>query len=136
MRKYLLALLLFPACSPKESRPADVLPPDKMEIVLWDMVNAAEFYNAFINRLDSSFNKDSAKDATYASVYRLHGIDKKQFERSYSWYQQHPDKMAVVLDSLSRKNAPPTWQDLATPVPDTARRRLLRKPIQEDLQVD
>lgn len=134
MKKYLVVLLLIISCNDKESRPGDVMPQLKMQEVLWDMISAGEFNNSFLNRLDSTFNRDSALKTTYKNVFAIHGINAEQFNRSYDWYRAHPDQMSVILDSLTRKNSPSSVQELATPVPDTNRRKNLLRV--DELQVN
>ncbi len=130
MRNGLLIIVLFLAsCSDSNDGPGkDILPGEKMEAVLWDMMSAGEFYNSYLNRLDSSFNKDSARMATYETVFRIHKIDQATFDRSYKWYQQHPEKMSILLDSLTKRKAPPTWQGQPAPVNDTMKKKMLQRP--------
>ena len=47
--KLFLILLLLPfvfACSNKNDLPEGILPPPKMQEVMWDMIRAGEFLNA------------------------------------------------------------------------------------------
>jgi len=123
MRKYLLLLLVFCACSKKEKIPKDILSPEKMENVLWDVVSAAEFHNAFIARRDSTFNKDSAQLDAFSRVFHIHKIKLDDFEKSYAWYQAHPDFMSVVLDSLSKRASPEFIRREKIPLKDSLKRR-------------
>ena len=133
MRKYLLIILIISACSGKDERPKDVMPPKKMQGVLWDMMAAGEFYSAYINRLDSTMSKDSARNETYSKVLAIHEIDMATFKRSLSWYKQHPKQMAVILDSLSKTSAPNGWQNVTPIGADSSRRKL---PQRRDIEID
>jgi hypothetical protein len=128
MRKYLVIILLVIAsCADKEKFPEEIIPPEKMEHVLWDMITAGEFYNSQIARLDSSYNKDSAMLDTYARVFQIHKIKREDFDRSYDWYKQHPDEMSVILDSLSKRSSPDFIKREKQPLKDSIRKR----PIQQ-----
>lgn len=77
----------------------DVLPPKKMQAVLWDVMQAdamAEYYNEG----DSSF-KSLAKHADYyQKVFAIHKINKEEFVKSLSYYEDHPTRLKSILDSL------------------------------------
>jgi hypothetical protein len=92
-----LLLLLF-SCS-EEKIPANVLPRQRMQSVLWDLFRADELLNQK-QALDTSFKRDPAADTLYQKVYTVHGITKEQFRNSYNWYQLHPKEMKVLIDSL------------------------------------
>jgi hypothetical protein len=127
MRKYLLIIVILAACSGKDTIPSDVLPPTKMKGVLWDMISAGEYYSSYLTRLDSAMNEDSARLATYSRVFGIHNIDKATFDRSYAWYKDHPAQMAVILDSLSKTDAPNNWQNATPGQPDTIRKKMLQR---------
>jgi hypothetical protein len=109
----ILALLFIVACADK--RPSDILPKDKMQEVMWDMLKAGEFLEAYVFNLnhDTSFNKASETAAWYEQVYRLHNITKAQFEKSYVYYRNHPALMKEMLDTLGKR-------DITKPVTDKA----------------
>ncbi|WP_276500457.1 DUF4296 domain-containing protein [Terrimonas pollutisoli] len=109
MRKFLLVGLIFPivfSCSNKDKLPAGILSRQKMREVVWDMSRTAEFLNGFVFNKDSSIDKIAESEKWYNKVYQLHKTTKKEFERSYSYYQSHPDLMRELLDSLSKKTMP------------------------------
>lgn len=135
MRRFLFFLLILAACSDSGKQPSDVLSQKKMQAVLWDMIAAGEYYSSYLTRLDSVMDKDSARMETYAKVLGIHNIDKATFDRSYAWYKAHPEKMAVILDSLSKINPSANWQNISpSPIrPDTVRKKMLQRP---EIQVD
>jgi hypothetical protein len=86
------------SCTDKDKIPKGVLPKDKMESVLWDMLEAERYRATFI--------KDSAKIKTetfklYAEVFAIHQITKDQFIKSYKFYMSRPDIARDMFDSLS-----------------------------------
>ena len=86
------------SCTDKDKLPKGVLPKDKMESVLWDMLQAERYRATFI--------KDSSKIKTetfklYAEVFAIHQITKDQFIKSYKFYMSRPDIARDMFDSLS-----------------------------------
>ncbi|MFC0771865.1 DUF4296 domain-containing protein [Terrimonas alba] len=109
MRKFLLFGLIFSilfGCSNKDKLPAGILPRQKMQEIVWDMTRTAEFLNGFVFNKDSSIDKIAESEKWYNKVYQLHKTTKEKFEKSYSYYQAHPDLMRELLDSLSKKTVP------------------------------
>src|SRR5215813_6879806 len=105
MRKFLL--LFFPfvfivSCGHKDKMPKNILPEAKMRAVLWDMISASQYLNLYMYNKDS-IDKIAAGEKAYGQVFQLHHITKEEFDKSYTYYRQHPDLMKVILDSLSKK---------------------------------
>lgn len=116
------------ACNRDPKVPKGVLQPDKMEDVLWDMIQTGEFLSGFVLYRDTNINAVTESQRWYEKVYSFHQISKEDFKRSYNWYRDHPDMMKRILDSLAvRKDpepAPAAVQDNpAASSPDTARLR-------------
>lgn len=124
----IISMCLF-ACNRGPKVPKGVLQPDKMEDVLWDMIQTGEFLSGFVLYRDTNINAVMESQRWYEKVYSFHQISKEDFKRSYNWYRDHPDMMKRILDSLSvRKDPepamPPAAKDsAATSSPDTARLR-------------
>jgi hypothetical protein len=93
---FFLALLIS---SCKSSLPGDILPPKKMQAVLWDVMQAdamAEYYAA----KDSTFTRLSKHIDYYQKVFVIHKISKEDFTRSLAYYENHPSSLKPILDSL------------------------------------
>lgn len=95
-------LILFFAVfifSCKSSVPDDVLPPKKMQAVLWDVMQAdamAEYYA--MN--DSTFTGLSKHVDYYQKVFSIHKISKEDFIRSLTYYENNPARLKPILDSI------------------------------------
>ena len=66
---------------------------------MWDLMQAdamAEYYAA----KDSALSDLTKHVNNYQNVLALHKISKEDFKRSLSYYQVHPSKLKVILDSL------------------------------------
>lgn len=123
MRKLLLIFFISPlilACSDKNELPKGILPKQKMQDVIWDIIRAEEFLNGFVIYKDTSIDKAAETKKWYDKIYQLHKITKKDFDRSYAYYKGHPVLMKEMLDSLSKRTpvnppgqASPTSKDTA-----------------------
>lgn len=100
-RRYLLivcmATLLF-ACKTKQDN-KQILPINSMKLVLWDMLKADEWYNQTTIR-DTLHLRVNEKFLYYEEVYKVHHINKDQFYNSYKYYETHPDKFKILIDSV------------------------------------
>jgi len=94
-----IAVCLFTACASQNEIPKNVIGIDTMKTIIWDMAHADALAQA-------QFKKDTgtvkAKTISlYQQVFRIHGIDKEIFYSSYRYYQEHPDKNKILMDSLT-----------------------------------
>jgi hypothetical protein len=120
MRKiYLLFFisLTIAACSDDKKIPKNILPKQKMQDVLWDMISAGEYLNGYVITLQDSVDKSLESAKKYGQVLQFHHITQEQFEKSYQYYRDHPVLMKVILDSLSKRQIPP--EELYKPKPTT-----------------
>lgn len=97
----LLMLCLVIGCG--KSGKDEVLPQAKMEKVLWDVVQADEFIQAYVLKDSNKVNVSAERYKLYEQVFRLHKTSKDQFRKSYQYYLSHPDKNRVLFDSLAAK---------------------------------
>jgi hypothetical protein len=98
--KMMPALLLF--CfllSCGSSIPKEIIPPEKMETILWQLMQVDEFTaNAFTR--DSTHNLTTERILRYRQVFRLNQTNKEAFSKSYTWYMAHPDITKTMFDSI------------------------------------
>lgn len=84
----------------KNSAPSGIIKQEKMQEILWDVFRA----DALSHQIISSDSSKSLPDETVKltdKVFSIHNITREQFEKSYSYYTQHPEIMRTMLDSLS-----------------------------------
>jgi Domain of unknown function (DUF4296) len=106
MRKLLfifISLFLITSCKDKNKIPKDVFPQEKMQAVLWSMINAGEFLNGYVLYKDS-VDKLGESLKAYGQVFQIHHITKEEFDKSYSYYREHPDLLKEILDSLNKRH--------------------------------
>lgn len=113
MKKLLIvisALFLYASsCRSKEEIPADIIPKDKMEALLWDMIRADQFLTSYVFNKDTSVDQNTHSIQLYQQVLTLHNTTRDDFEKSFSFYKSHPELLKQVLDSLNKPR-----RDIAT----------------------
>ena len=95
---YCCLLLLFISCS-KSKFPGDVLPPEKMQAVFWDIIKADVWTTDYIQR-DSSKIPMHENIAIQKKIFQFHGVTKNEFYNSFDYYTRHPELMSAMLDSM------------------------------------
>ena len=121
-------LLLCVACTGGDV-PNGVLPKDKMEAVIWDMIQADQYYNEFVTKDSSKKNKPEERLKLYERVFQMHQTTREEFDKSYAYYSTHPKLMQDVFDSLSTKGTR-KLQDFYKPAirpEDTSGNNIIRK---------
>ena len=99
MKHLLFIIVISWFCSCKSAVPKDILPPSKMQAVLWDLMQADEMADYYLPS-DSSFKGLSKHVDYYNKVFAMHRVSKDVFTKSLKYYQDHPANLKPVLDSL------------------------------------
>src|SRR3984885_4930672 len=106
MRKAIAGLLVIfcviaAGCSDKNSVPSGILPREKMENVLWDMIQADQ-YAAVLAKDSAAHIADLKAERLrlYDQVFRLHDVSRDKFRKSYQYYSDHPELSQDLFDSL------------------------------------
>jgi hypothetical protein len=104
----IIASALMFACS--SSVPRGIIPPDEMKQIVFDLVRADQFIDNFVTK-DTTANVKERRITLYEQVFAIHKVSREEFYKSYTYYQQNPDKNKVLFDSLNaygnRKKAVP-----------------------------
>jgi hypothetical protein len=87
------------SCTDKDKIPAGVLPKDKMQKVLWDVIQAERYRETFVR--DSSKDLKAETFKLYAQVFEIHKVTKEEFAKSYKFYMSRPDIARDMFDSLA-----------------------------------
>lgn len=118
------------ACGNKDRVPGDIIQPEKMEAVLWDMMRADQFLSDYVlNRDTSSASEKEKKNIRmYQQIFSFHEVTKEEFSKSFDYYRAHPVQLRTIMDSIQNKKlgVPVTPAvsagDTAKKVPDTINR--------------
>ena len=122
-----LSLLLAINCGKKDSVPKGVLSKDKMEDVLWDMIQADEFLKDYVFKYDSTrIDTVESSVGLYERVLALNKTTRQEFDSSFNYYRRHPLLMKTILDSIQSKHQselpPPTSYPLPKVVDSVSKR--------------
>jgi len=93
------AALVLASCGNKKNLPAEILPPAKMQAVLWDVFRADAFTSDFI-RKDTLKKPEAELAKLQLQIFAVHKVTKESFYKSYEYYKTHPDIMQPFLDSM------------------------------------
>ncbi len=123
MRKGLLIIyscILFAACKSRNHVPDDVLPKEKMQAVLWDMMRADQFLRDYVFNKDSTLDKKIESIKLYRQIFDLHHVSKDEFQQSFAYYRSHPVLLKTIMDSLS--NVKTVLSSVQKPRSDSSKR--------------
>jgi len=103
VQKMVLATVVFLlSCNNKNTIPKEILKPDKMQAVLWDVLRVDAFTFDFIKR-DTTKKPEAENVRLLQKVFTTHKVSKEEFYKSYDFYKEHPALMQPILDSLINK---------------------------------
>jgi len=116
----LLFLLLVISCGKKDRVPKGVLSKEKMEVVLWDMIQADEFLKDYVYKNDSTrIDTVESSIGVYERVLALNKTTRKEFDSSFNYYRRHPQMMKTILDSINAKHQSELPPQTTYPLPKT-----------------
>jgi len=113
-------MLLLAACGSNKV-PADILPANQMETVLWQLMQSDEYVNLVLAK-DSSKKSSVERQRIYQQVFDLNNISEEAFKKSYRFYTEHPDISKLMFDSIIARAARQRI-DLLQPKQDSLARR-------------
>lgn len=93
-----LFLLGLSSCSSKKI-PADIIQPEEMKAIMWDVMRADALAKQFVKN-DSLLNDSTQTKILTQKVFELHHIKSENFNKSYAWYIKNPEMMKTMFDSL------------------------------------
>ncbi|MBM3432238.1 MAG: DUF4296 domain-containing protein [Bacteroidetes bacterium] len=106
------------ACSGKSNVPSGILPAEKMEAVLWDLLRAEQFVSTYVVGRDSSLAAKAKGPQLYAAILKKHGLTDSLFQVNLEYYKKHPQQLQPILDSIGQQ-APPAPTPMTTLPPTT-----------------
>jgi hypothetical protein len=97
-----ILFIVLNGCSTKDKAPGDIISKEKMEAVLWDIVQAERFTATYLTK-DSSKNIQIENFKLYDQIFSIHQVKKDEFIKSYEFYLSRPDIARVLFDSLAAR---------------------------------
>ncbi|WP_316736852.1 DUF4296 domain-containing protein [Pedobacter aquatilis] len=97
LKCFVLALTFLFAC--KEKRPNNIIPPEQIQPILYD-IHVVDGYISTISNLDSS---KKVASAYYKGIFKKYGIDSAKHAQSMKYYYAHPAELAEVYKNISTK---------------------------------
>lgn len=94
-------------CNSGPNVPNGILPPKKMQHVMWDMILADGLISY---SYDTMMRKPGKRQEIYGTVLRTHNLSQEEFRKSMQYYQNRPDLLKLVLDSLHQMSLRDTAQ--------------------------
>jgi hypothetical protein len=98
MKKLAIIISFFAACS-SDKLPKNIVEPEKMKLIVWDMLKADEYVMNKVGQ-DSGKTTKQRLNEMYNKVYSIHHISQDEFHNSYNYYEQHPQLHKVLMDSV------------------------------------
>ncbi len=112
----LCVLIMAMGCNKEKRIPRNVLQPEEMKQVMWDVFLAEAWANQIVARDSTVVLSDQLKELTQ-NVFQVNKTSEKEFFESYKWYINHPEVFNVLLDSLQKVKSDDVNRPEITPVP-------------------
>jgi uncharacterized protein DUF4296 len=96
----LLAIILLVGCAGKDKIPSGVLPKEKMEKILWDMMEADQYVSIYLAKDSNRINEKMETLKLYQTIFEMNKVSRDEFRESYQFYQGRPDLSRSLFDSL------------------------------------
>jgi len=94
----IVSMVLF-SCYSKDDIPADIIKPEEMKNILWDVMRSQTLANEMFFK-DSTIKVAVQTKELTKKAFEIHKTDSAQFNKSYNWYVRHPLQLKVIFDSL------------------------------------
>ena len=85
---FLIVFSLFVSCLEKNKVPSEIIQPDKMQKILWDVIRA-QALSAEIARKDSTVNEIAETKVLTQKVFEIYKITSTTFIQSYFFFIIH-----------------------------------------------
>ncbi len=104
MRCLIIAtLIFFAACTHNDRIPDGIIGKEKMEGILWDMIQADRFSSQFLLKDSARIDVKKETLVLYDQVFQVNKVTKEEFIKSYKYYLSRPDITKVILDTLASR---------------------------------
>lgn len=93
----LVLVSLIGCAGPEEQPPSDLIPRDRFVQVLADVhvIEARISHEMVVDQ-----RTDSPAQRYYDEMYAERAITKEEYEKTYTWYTEHPEMMKALYDEV------------------------------------
>ena len=105
MRKICLVLCVFILSCQEQDQPKNMVPFDKMKVVLYQLMKADEYYTRKISS-DTTMQVERRNIQMYKQIFEMNKVDRNDFYATLTYLQKKPIEFKVLMDSayeLSKK---------------------------------
>ncbi len=95
----LIAVLCCIACDTNQQPKVQLLPMEKMQQTVWQLMQADEYLSRQ-TQTDTSFQPNLEKAKYYQRVFDLNKVDRVQFYATMDYLDKHPMDLKVLMDSV------------------------------------
>jgi hypothetical protein len=100
-QQILLFLFFLTACTNRTSIPNNIIPPDSMQMIMLDVIEANDYSSLYITKDSLKKDKVLANQELLEAVFKIHHVTKKDFQESLKFYESRPDLNKKIFDSLA-----------------------------------
>lgn len=95
----LIALVIFTVSGCKPGIPDDIIPPEKMSQVLYDI----HITDGYTNTIPDADSAKRVAASFYKGIYNKFEIDSALYAKSMEYYHAHPDVMTELYDGITAR---------------------------------
>ena len=140
----LFLFFLFFGCIGKPKVPKGIIAQNEMRKIMWDLMRADAYVSDFVMK-DTTCDQKIESAILYEQIFDIHSTTREAFKKSLAFYEEHPDLLKPIADSLrsDEKKAQEyqTFTDKPTtdttfrkrPITDTSSRKIRfnKKPVKQ-----
>ena len=90
---------LFFGCIGKPKVPKGIISQNEMRKIMWDLMRADAYVSDFVMR-DTTCDQKIESAILYEQIFGIHSTTREAFKKSLAFYEEHPDMLKPIADSL------------------------------------
>lgn len=98
MRKICIVLCLFILSCQDKEQPKNMVPFDKMKVVLYQLMKADEYFTRSVSA-DTTMQLERKNIQFYKQIFELNKVDRNDFYETLTYLQKKPIEFKVLMDS-------------------------------------
>ena len=98
MRKIFIILCIFIISCQDKEQPKNLVPFDKMKVVLYQLMKADEYYTRSVSA-DTAMQLEKKNIQFYKQIFELNKVDRNDFFETLTYLQKRPIEFKELMDS-------------------------------------